>query len=105
MLKQKTVRQTCPICSQPVINYNYDSTISHRPLMISVCSNKHMSESFIEFEEVCPYCESSAIMVCNCIQQTKNCINGHSWLVCKYCKSVTKSEVDKHIVYCEKCKK
>lgn len=105
MIRQKPLNNKCLLCDKEVRHMYHKSNLSGQMLCISVCPDKHVSPQVLEDEEVCPYCQTQAVLICNCMQQTKKCINGHSWLVCKRCKHVTMHEKNKHIVKCEKCNK
>jgi hypothetical protein len=103
MFKQIPFPTKCKICEKKVENMEFYSSISNTKIIISKCPDGHNFEIPIELVEVCPYCMTKAILRCNCIQTTKTCANGHSWLICRKCKHITKSETRDHIVSCEKC--
>lgn len=103
MLKQKPLPSHCKLCNQPVINKIYTSTISGTPICISTCPDKHLTESHVVIEEVCPYCELKPHTICNCIKKSKTCINNHSWMICNLCNEVTKSINYQHIKRCDYC--
>ena len=103
MYAQAKPSDNCKVCSKPVTHTYHTSELSGEQVCVSICPDKHMTQTVLENREVCPYCQSPSERSCRCIQQTKHCANNHSWLRCSVCSHVTKSEKETHIVHCEKC--
>ena len=98
---------TCRLCHGPItMSILHTSALHGKDVCTSTCANLHLIETPVEetVEEVCPLCETAAVKQCNCVQQTKTCVNGHAWLVCRKCRHVTtRLGGGAHIRRCDAC--
>ena len=97
---------TCRLCRGPVtMSIIHTSALHGNEVCTSTCANLHLVETPVEatVEEVCPLCETAAVKQCNCVQQTKTCVNGHAW-TCRHFRHVTtRPGGGAHICRCDAC--